>query len=117
VTRFCDWCAKPVRFLRKWLKDGIREMGGMRPTGTLCSEECRISKSEAEYQAILKDCCKICGVYECGAHVDWVVCEACPNNAQYWLKYHWRCPYCGTIPPGGKPGPREWSPRGLAGIR
>jgi PHP family Zn ribbon phosphoesterase len=96
-------------------------MGGMRPSGTLCSEECRISESEAKYQAmmaaIVKDSCKVCGRYLCSNHVDWAVCEGCPQKTKYSLKYHWRCPSCGKIPEGVEPGPREWSPRGLAGIR
>lgn len=50
---------------------------------------------------ILKECCKICGVYNCFTHVaqEWVVCPACPNQGKYWLKYHKKCPYCGAEPP------------------
>jgi hypothetical protein len=96
-------------------------MGGARPSGVLCSEECKEKDSEARYQAtmteILKDCCKVCGIYACKNHDDWVVCEGCPSQTKYWLKYNWRCPACGKIPPGVEPGPREWSPRGLQGIR
>ena len=45
--------------------------------------------------------CKVCGVYKCSTHLadEWVVCPGCPNQTKYWLKYHGRCPNCGTEPP------------------
>jgi len=103
------------------MKEVIREMGGARPSGTFCSEACKEKESEARYQKtmaeILKNSCKVCGIYECKVHDDWVACPDCPGQGKYSLKYYWRCPYCKKVAPGSGPGPREWSPRGLEGIR
>lgn len=123
VVRFCSVCGRVCRLRRKWLKDAIREFCGVRPSGMFCSEECKEKDSEARYQAlqveILKDCCKVCGIYACRNHDDWVVCRDCPSGAKYDGRVHWRCPYCRALPDVtlAVPGPREWSPRGLKGIK
>lgn len=46
---------------------------------------------------VAKNACKVCGIYRCQNHTDWVVCSTCPD-VKYWLKYHSKCPYCGSAP-------------------
>jgi hypothetical protein len=47
---------------------------------------------------ILKECCKVCGIYRCPNHVNWVICKECPSQGKYDLAVHVKCPYCGKPP-------------------
>ncbi len=46
---------------------------------------------ETKLDAIIKECCMVCGVYRCQNHVGWKKCDVC-----YWRvwdpAYHSECP-------------------------
>lgn len=68
-------------------------------TRAVGAEALKSAEMDKTLDEILAECCKVCGIYRCQNHRDWIVCPGCPNSGKYWLKYHDKCPYCGAAPP------------------
>lgn len=43
---------------------------------------------------IIKECCKVCGVYRCKIHLDWLSCDAEGCVSSWDSKIYHGCPFC-----------------------